>query len=116
MTDTTKAVDPLDGIEPSAYQCREHGQDDWHICSKEGFGLNTFRYVYRKLYAPDAIQSAIERARADERERCRQLCVRQYAEWMEAHRLFGTSDGTELARAAVAEELAAAIHALSTKT
>jgi hypothetical protein len=53
----TKTTDPLEGIEPSAYQCREHGQDDWHICSKEGFGLNTFRYVYRKLYAPDAIRA-----------------------------------------------------------
>ena len=42
--------------EPVAWQCREHGDDEWFDCSKEAYGINPSRYVYRRLYTapPDA--------------------------------------------------------------
>lgn len=36
---------------PVAWQCREHGDDEWNPCSREGFNANPGRYVYRALYA-----------------------------------------------------------------
>lgn len=37
--------------EPVAWQCREHGDSEWADCSKEAYGINPSRYVYRRLYA-----------------------------------------------------------------
>ena len=36
--------------EPVAWQCREHGDIEWLECSKESYGTNPQRWVYRKLY------------------------------------------------------------------
>jgi hypothetical protein len=73
MTDTTKAVDALDGIEPSAWQCKYNQDPVWSYCSKE-FAAWMLRepsefagYEVRAIYDRAAIQSALERARADER-------------------------------------------------
>jgi len=47
--------------EPVAWQCREHGDIEWLECSKESYGTNPQRWVYRKLYtAPPAAQPAQE--------------------------------------------------------
>ena len=52
--------------EPVAWQCREHGDDEWSPCSREGFGANPGRYVYRALYAvPPAPLDAIGRVLAE---------------------------------------------------
>ena len=66
--------------EPVAWQCREHGDDEWFDCSKEAYGINPSRYVYRCLYAapPDAetlrrenerLREALDRSLTDEQIR-----------------------------------------------
>jgi len=37
--------------QPVAWQCAEHGYDDWHEIPKESFGINPQRYKYRELCA-----------------------------------------------------------------
>ena len=36
--------------EPVAWECREHGDDQWHSISRDLFNYNPRRYVYRALY------------------------------------------------------------------
>lgn len=47
--------------EPVAWQCREHGDDEWFDCSKEAYGINPSRYVYRCLYAAPPEDEALRR-------------------------------------------------------
>jgi len=47
--------------QPVAWQCAEHGYDDWHEIPKESFGINPQRYKYRELFdAPVAPTTQVD--------------------------------------------------------
>ncbi len=46
----TAPTKPEPSVEPVAFQCCEHGDNEWFITPAEAYGLNPNRYKYRQLY------------------------------------------------------------------
>jgi hypothetical protein len=78
MNDTTKAAaDPLDGIEPAGWRYAPSDVWRYQVLTLDAEVAELARQYGREvepLYTRAAILSAIERARADERERCAKVC------------------------------------------
>jgi hypothetical protein len=117
MNDTTKA-DALDGIEPSAYQAKAKNRAIWTFCPKDSAEQELRRPAGRRtldvraLYDRAAIEAAIERARADERNLCKQVCEAISDQYREREGLRYPEMRTDAETGA--GECAAAIEALGT--